>query len=226
MSNERNVWMEELLELVDRDSKMTEKQGRIVQAAIEVFAEKGFASTSTSEIAKKAGVAEGTIFRHYKTKKDLLLSIVAPVMVKLAAPLLLRDFIKVLDAKYTHYEDFLRAVIKNRLEFVKKHLPVLKVLLQEIPFQPELREQFKETVVFKVGDRVRKIVEHFQQQGQIIKIPANEVIRLFVSTVLMYFAARFMFLPELEWDEQADIDRTIDFIMYGLSAEPRPVQNS
>ncbi|MDP4107839.1 MAG: helix-turn-helix domain-containing protein, partial [Bacillota bacterium] len=44
---------------------MTEKQQKIVETAIQMFADKGYASTSTAEIAKAAGVAEGTIFRHF-----------------------------------------------------------------------------------------------------------------------------------------------------------------
>ena len=60
---------ESVLEQTGEDGHLTEKQKRIVQAAIESFAEKGFSATSTNEIAQKAGVAEGTIFRHYKTKK-------------------------------------------------------------------------------------------------------------------------------------------------------------
>lgn len=78
-------WIHELNNI--DDGKMTQKQFKIIEAAIEVFAEKGYAGSSTSEIAQKAGVAEGTIFRHYKTKKDLLLSIVSPMMSKLIAPL-------------------------------------------------------------------------------------------------------------------------------------------
>lgn len=62
-------WIKELLKVNGEDVKLSEKQIKILEAAIEIFAEKGYASTSTSEIAKRAGVAEGTIFRHYKTKK-------------------------------------------------------------------------------------------------------------------------------------------------------------
>ena len=76
-----------LEEMLQEDDSLTEKQKKILVAATEMFAEKGFAATSTNEIAKKAGVAEGTIFRHYKTKKDLLLSIVTPMMVKMLGPL-------------------------------------------------------------------------------------------------------------------------------------------
>jgi len=51
---------------------MTEKQENIVNAAMELFAQEGFKSTSTSKVAKKAGVSEGLIFRHFKNKDGLL----------------------------------------------------------------------------------------------------------------------------------------------------------
>lgn len=51
---------------------MTEKQQKIVFVALELFATKGFDATSTSKIAKEAGVSEGLIFRHFKNKDGLL----------------------------------------------------------------------------------------------------------------------------------------------------------
>lgn len=59
---------------------MTDKQIKILAAAIDVFAEKGYANTSTKEIAEKAGVAEGNIFNKFVNKRGLLHAIVTPVM--------------------------------------------------------------------------------------------------------------------------------------------------
>jgi AcrR family transcriptional regulator len=213
-------WIGELLNMYDGNDKMTEKQIKVLAAAVEVFSEKGFAAASTSEIAQKAGVAEGTIFRHYKTKKDLLLSIVAPMMSKLLAPFVLRDFVKVLDVPHTRFEEFIRAVMKNRVEFVKKHLPVLKILIQEIPFHPELREQFKEHVANKLFERVVPIIERYQAAGQIVRLPPLSVIRLAASTVIGYLFARYFLAPESDWDDEAEIEATIGFIMRGLAAGP------
>lgn len=56
---------------------MTEKQQRILQAALELFAEEGYAATSTSKVAKTAGVSEGLIFRHFESKAGLLDAILA-----------------------------------------------------------------------------------------------------------------------------------------------------
>ncbi len=51
---------------------MTEKQENILNAALKLFATEGYASTSTSKVAKEAGVSEGLIFRHFKNKEGLL----------------------------------------------------------------------------------------------------------------------------------------------------------
>lgn len=54
---------------------MTEKQEKILQAAFELFAREGYHATSTSKVARKAGVSEGLIFRHYKNKEGLLAAV-------------------------------------------------------------------------------------------------------------------------------------------------------
>ncbi len=54
---------------------MTEKQEKIIWSALELFAEFGFDATSTSKVAKKAGVSEGLIFRHFENKEGLLMAI-------------------------------------------------------------------------------------------------------------------------------------------------------
>lgn len=51
---------------------MTEKQENILKAALVLFATQGYASTSTSKVAKEAGVSEGLIFRHFGNKEGLL----------------------------------------------------------------------------------------------------------------------------------------------------------
>jgi len=49
-----------------------DRKQAILQAAIDLFAEHGFNSTSTAAVAKKAGVAEGLIFHYFKTKKKII----------------------------------------------------------------------------------------------------------------------------------------------------------
>ncbi|NQV03376.1 MAG: helix-turn-helix transcriptional regulator [Bacteroidia bacterium] len=55
---------------------MTDKQEKILQSALELFAKDGFAATSTRKVAKHAGVSEGLIFRHFQNKEGLLEAII------------------------------------------------------------------------------------------------------------------------------------------------------
>ena len=217
MMNEEQ-WLKELLQLNGEDVKLSEKQIKILEAAIEMFAEKGYAATSTSEIAKKAGVAEGTIFRHYKTKKDLLLAIVTPTLFKSVAPFLAKEFVKeVFESQYESYEDFIRALLKNRYEFVKKYLPAIRVFWQEIAFHAEIKEQFQRIFTAHVYEKFRKIVEHFQNKGEIVSIPADSVIRMTITTIVGFLVTRFIVLPDHDWDDEAEMERTVQFLMNGLA---------
>ena len=54
---------------------MTEKQQKIIQAALQLFATEGYHATATSKVAKAAGVSEGLIFRHFDNKEGLLQAI-------------------------------------------------------------------------------------------------------------------------------------------------------
>lgn len=124
-------FMDEFMKAANQD--LTPKQAKILQAAVEIFAEKGYAATSTSEIAKRAGVAEGTIFRHYKTKKDLLISIVSPIIIEFAVPLFAERFINEVfqDQRLDDFEDLLRKIIRNRYQFVKNNVPLLKIFFRK-----------------------------------------------------------------------------------------------
>ncbi len=92
-------------------------------------------------------------------------------------------------------EDFLRATMENRRNVVKRLLPVIKILLQEIPFHPELREQFLNHIAKDTFDRVTKLIKSYQEKGQIIDIPPASVARLAVTSLLGFLFSRYVLFP-------------------------------
>jgi AcrR family transcriptional regulator len=56
-----------------RERKKEETKQRLLKAALELFREKGLEGTTTKEVSKRAGIAEGTLFNYFKTKEDLAL---------------------------------------------------------------------------------------------------------------------------------------------------------
>src|SRR3569833_1545872 len=98
------------------DPTMPDAQRRIVQAAVSAVAERGYYGATTQEIARTAGVAEGTVFRYYRTKKDLLLGSVGPLFMRVMSPIIRRNIEAIFTTDHASFADFLRALITDRLD--------------------------------------------------------------------------------------------------------------
>ena len=197
------------------DTDMTEKQINILSAAIELFSDKGYDATATSEIAKKAKVAEGTIFRYYKTKKELLFAIPNALSKVSLFEIFLEDFNEILNSEHDNFEDFLRKIITNRKKFVSETAPILKVILQEVPFHPELRNKILNTVIFPSAKNGLSIIEKFKTKGQIVDIPSPTIINLIITSIFGYLFLHYIALPELPKNEE-DLEYLIHYILNGI----------
>ncbi len=60
---------------IPKQQRSIEKKERILKAGYEIFCEKGYHSTNTVEIAKRAGVATGSVYSYFKDKKSIFLAI-------------------------------------------------------------------------------------------------------------------------------------------------------
>jgi len=99
----------------------------ILQAAQRLFAEKGYHATPTSEIATLAGVAQGTLFYHFKSKEGILLS-----LLQQTTGAYLKDAQDILEAAPNGLQGVLD-LIERHLEFCTDHQEELKILLRDIP---------------------------------------------------------------------------------------------
>jgi AcrR family transcriptional regulator len=213
---------EGLLQYVEElkdESAMTEKQKSILHASIKLFAEKGFHASSTAEIAKEAGVAEGTIFRHYKSKKDILLAVVAPVLVKFAAPFILKDVREIMQEQAQRpFSETVAELYRNRLELVIKNDKHIRILLQEAFFHPEIREALIATVFQDAKAMVQKLIEKKIIDGELRPLPAEAVFRAVLSAMLGLVMFRQVLdskdFKKVSDDEQVAL--TVDILMNGI----------
>lgn len=196
--------------------KMTEKQQKIVEAAIEMFAEKGYASTSTSEIAKKAGVAEGTIFRNFVSKENLLFSVILPFLLD-SLPDIADNFIQdVLTKPYPSFKSFLTAVITERLQFVKANRKIFKILVVELLNREDLRDQLISFFQQVPYQHLIAVLDTFKQQGELINLPNNVLIRTMLTQIFGFFMVRFALFPNLDWDDAREAEQLVQIILNGI----------
>lgn len=94
---------------------------------------------------------------------------------------------------------------------------MIKILIQEVPFQPELKNEIQHLVETELLSHFKKLIVKFQEEGEIIEMPPSSVLRLTLSAVLGLLLTRFLLLPEEKWDDEVEIENTIQFILYGLT---------
>src|SRR5262245_6867838 len=97
------------------------KRGRILDAAIKVFAAEGFYNAKVSQIAQLAGVADGTIYLYFKSKDDLLINLFEDRMEQVNANL--REAIATESTAVAR----LRRIVKLHLELVEQNREMAEV---------------------------------------------------------------------------------------------------
>ena len=226
---EEYPWLKRILE--QEAEPMTARQRAIVKAAAELFSEKGYAATSTKEIAQKAGVAEGTIFKHYPTKKDLMLWITERIIRTAMFPLISSGISELLAKPYANREEFLAAFMQNRLSLMQEGVPLFKIIFQEIPFQPEIRgmlmEQIKKMPINEIVKKMRAVEkpgltgEKSDCAGKKPDYSETDVMQILLSCMVGFFFLRNMMMPELFPANrlQKDVETLVRFMDRGLRAE-------
>lgn len=206
--------LNEMAGIIKKNSKQTVKQKRIDEAAITLFAEKGYSNTSTSEIAKMAEVAEGTIFKRYGTKENLLLSLMVP-FVKEFFPSMADELLEEIMNNTVSFGDFLRALLKNRVAFFVENREIFQVFIKEIIYKEELKNELLPYIFENATSRITKIIEIFQNRGELIEMPSPLILKMLGTFLAGFFISRFVLLNKQSISDD-EIDEMIFFVLNGI----------
>lgn len=185
-----------------------ERRQDILEAALNIFTNKGYNGSTTAEIARAAGVAEGTIFRHFATKKELLIAVLKPKII---------DGIVSLDKEHKDPVEFFRCFIKNRLELVKENDGLIRFMFAEAQYHDEVREALAKGILEQGISIVQPWFEKGVEQGVFKPVPFLSVMRSFMGTVIFYGIFNHVFpglSPEKTIEEAAD--QILELFLHGL----------
>ncbi|HZU51032.1 MAG TPA: TetR/AcrR family transcriptional regulator [Sphingomicrobium sp.] len=149
----------------------------ICAAALEVFAENGFAAARVDEIARRAGVSKGTLYLYFNDKEDLFRAVVrdaiAPNVQAITAASSSWD---------ARFSDFVRLFLSGFAER-ESRLPlgaVAKIVIGESRNFPELARVWHNEVASKALDALAQVIERAQKRGEVREGDA----RLFAFSLL------------------------------------------
>ena len=125
---------------------------RILQAAQRLFAAKGFEGTTTRDLAQTAGVAEGTLFRHFANKKAILVEVATSGWVDI-----LTDLLTELSEMGSYKA--IAQVMRRRMWNLQKNADIMRVCFMEVQFHPDLRDRIQTEVI----DKMTAVAEAFFQ---------------------------------------------------------------
>jgi len=196
---------------------MPEGQRKIFQAAVDEFAEHGFAGSSTLSIAARAGVSEALIFKYFKSKAALLKQVVFPVLASAIMPLAIRGVKSVAVLEHETFAQFLRVLIYERLDFARHHKKHLRILLQELPLNEELRSRMLKGLQSELLPVFREKITNYQKQGKLRAMPVDQMLSYLVSQIIGFVLSRAIFAFEFATNEEQDIETLIEVMIHGVA---------
>jgi TetR/AcrR family fatty acid metabolism transcriptional regulator len=142
-----------------RKAREGDKRERILRAATKVFARKGFYATKVSEVAKAAGVADGTIYLYFKSKDDLLVSLFEDRIM-----LLLQTLERALSERETS-RDRLRCVIELQLGLLEGERDLAEVITVNLRQSTRLMKQYAAPKFLLYLDTIARVIGEGQKAG-------------------------------------------------------------
>jgi AcrR family transcriptional regulator len=144
--------------LSERSSAAEEKRQLLLDAAVRVFARKGFHASRVGDIAEEAGVAHGLLYHYFSSKDDVLDAIFHERWGELVNEL------AAIEASSESPRERLRQVIARMLEGWQRHPDVVTVLVREFARSPEVQARIGELV--KPIETMQRLIAEGQSVGE------------------------------------------------------------
>jgi len=187
----------------------TSKRERILRASVDVFAEHGYFNAKVAQIAKAAGVADGTIYLYFNGKEDLLITIFREHT---------RHYIEALEqrmADVERAEDRLRTAVRHHLETLGRDRALAVVSQVELRHSLKFLSLFSQQEVADYLNVIRKLVEHGQDSGAFRRNVHPQLAAKAIFGVLDEMVTSWM-LSEKDYDLAAQSEQVADLILTGL----------
>ncbi len=158
-----------------------ETQTRVLKAAQRLFAHRGYAGTTTRDLAHASGIAEGTLFRHFENKKAILVDVVTQGWVEL-----LTDLLTELSEMGSYKA--IEQVMRRRMLNMHKNADMMRVCFMEAQFHPDLRDRIQAEVIEKMADVAEAFFQTAMDRGIYRKMSPRIVAKVFLG---MFMVAGF-----------------------------------
>lgn len=210
-----------------RQRRKEARPQELIDAALELFAEKGFAATRSEEVAARAGVAKGTLYLYYPSKEELLKAVISQRLSSEIAAV----------AEYSaQYEGTSASLLTEVFTqwwsrvFDSPTSAVFKLVITEVRNFPEIADFYRREVVEPATQLVSAILERGVQRGEFrpIEVPSAVLSLVFPMVMLcLHKHSLGACAPSVEMVEpHAFIRQHVQLVLNGLRVDAVPATRS
>lgn len=190
----------------------------ILEAAMGVFAEKGFARTRMEDIAHKAGVTKGTIYLYFENKEAVFEQLVRETI---------GDALSHVMESVERYEgpsrDLLRLTLLGIGQFAltSERAVLPKIVIAEAGNFPEIVHFYRTEIIDKGLALLMRVIARGIDSGELRALPPEHVARLCIAPLLLaaFWRTTFAQFDSEPYDYQGLLETHLDVLLRGLAAQ-------
>ncbi|WP_028841843.1 TetR/AcrR family transcriptional regulator [Thermodesulfobacterium hveragerdense] len=189
---------------------------RILEAALKVFSEKGFLGATTKEIAKQAGVAEVTLFRHFGSKENLFAETINQYS-------FLPKLKEILSEIKTEPPDIaLKKIAREFLNVLESKKNLIRIMYTDFYRYPDYIKKIHESIVESIIELISSYFNELIERGIFRRVNTQFAARAFLGMFFSYFYAKEIkeFLNIRKNDLETIIDCYVEFFIKGVGLKP------
>lgn len=197
-----------------------ERPRQILDAALEVFAERGLASARLDDIAKRAGLSKGTIYLYFPNKEELFREVIRHTVVS-EIERGERDFA---DSSRSATEA-LTLFMRGYWEFLRSPVfgPIYRLVTAELHNFPDLAEFYADEVIARGLRLITRLLERGIASGEFRQLDANVAARMLAAPLMMHAfwcTRRDCFRLVGDRTDDQVIDELVQFYLNAIRSRP------
>ncbi len=200
-----------------RKRRKEERPAEILGAAMDVFSERGFVGTRMEDVARRAGVAKGTVYLYFPTKEALLEAAIRKYIAPVFADV--ERMARSMDGSAT---DILCALLTRMYtEMVESPMrrAILRILIAEGERFPELPRFYHQEILGGARAMLSAILQRGVEAGEFRHSPVLDQPQVLIGPVMLASVWRLTFEATAPLDVEAHMRAHLDLVLHGILAD-------
>lgn len=183
---------------------LTEKQKKVLQASLELFASQGFEATTSQQIAKRAGVSVGSVYHTFPTKQAILVAVLAPIFEGTMDTVANQFNDNTFGKRFESVEELVKVAIADRFYFADKNINVIRLMLGQMLVNSVFVEDLKKFFEQQAKQLVLPTIVRLQAEQKIKNLPIEKILQILFYPLATYIGKRVLGINNMSLEEEIE----------------------